>query len=178
MAPENEHRLIRRCQRGELEAFEMLYRTHEQAMLAVAWRLLDTREEAEDALQDAVMKAFRRIDRFREGSTFATWLHRIVVNTCYDRLARRKRAAQVDVETIGEIPRDDDAETRHHLRQAIATLPPRMKACFVLYAQEGFKQREIAEMLGMKEGTVKVHVFEARTRLRAVLADRMRGWTR
>jgi RNA polymerase sigma-70 factor (ECF subfamily) len=177
MAPENEHALILRCQQGDLAAFEELYRRYAPRLLATAWRLLDTREDAEDAVQEAMLRAWRGIGRFRRDAAFGTWLCRIVINASYDRLQGRRRAAHVDVEEIGEIPAEDDAELRVQLRQAIAGLPPRMKACFVLFAQEGFKQREIAEMLGLKEGTVKVQVFEAKARLREALAARLRGWT-
>ncbi len=175
MPLENEHALIRCCQEGRPSAFETLYRRYEGPMLALAYRMLGSHEAAEDALQDAFLKLCRRIGQFRFDSAFSTWFYRIVANICYDRLRKGRRAVQVSLDTVGEIPRKDDAGMRVHLKNAIDGLPPKMKACFVLYAQEGFTQREIAGMLGMREGTVKAHVFRAKERLREILAPRLRG---
>jgi RNA polymerase sigma-70 factor (ECF subfamily) len=175
MALGDETSIIRRCQRGDRDAFATLYRRYERQMFAVAFRMLHGREEAEDALHDAFLGLYRRIGQFRFESAFSTWFYRIVVNTCLDRLKRRRRTAAVVLDEAREPAGDDATELRVHLERAIAELPPRMKVCFVLFAQEGFKQREIAAMLDMKLGTVKVHVFEARARLREALAARLSG---
>jgi RNA polymerase sigma-70 factor, ECF subfamily len=95
MALDNEQALIQRCRQGQIEAFEQIYRHYESPLLALAWRLLDTREAAEDALHDAMLKAFRSISRFRGDASLSTWLHRIVTNTCYDRLRTRNWAAKI-----------------------------------------------------------------------------------
>ena len=173
----NETDIIRRCQRGDQEAFAELYRHYERPMLSLAYRMLHSQEEAEDALPDAFLGMYRGIGRFRAEAAFSTWLYRIVANTCYRRLKRRKHGTHVDLDTVGEIPtRGGDARMRHMLDRAIASLPPRMKACFVLFAQEGFMQHEIAEMLDIELGTVKSQVFEARAKLREQLAPRLRGF--
>lgn len=176
MPLDNERELVERCRQGRLDAFEQIYRHYEPALLRLAWRMLDDREAAEDAVQDAMVKAFRGLARFRAEASLSTWLYRIVANTCYDRLARRKREAWVELDEMDEPATSDRAELRYHLRRAIAGLTPRLKACFVLHAQEGYKQREIAEMLGMQEGTVKAHVFRAKALLREAMAPRMREW--
>jgi RNA polymerase sigma-70 factor (ECF subfamily) len=144
-------------------------------MLSVAYRLLGNREEAEDALQDAFVKLYKNIGRYRSDAAFSTWFYRIVVNVCYDRLRSRKRRGHVDLEEIQEIGEKDDADLRFHLQQAIEDLPAKMKTCFVLHVQEGFKHREIAEMLGLKGETVRVHVFRAKEQLRNILEPRLRG---
>ena len=177
MPRSTEHALLDRCRRGDVEAFGEIYRRHEPRLLRLAGRLLDDRDAAADAVQDAAIRAFRSLPRFRADATVATWLHRIVVNTCYDRLARRKREAWVDLETAPEPAGGDEAELRHHLRRAIADLPPQRKTCFVLFAQEGYKHREIAEMLDLQEGTVKAHVFRAKEQLRTAMASRLKEWT-
>ena len=176
MPLENEDALIRCCQQSRPGAFETLYHRYEEPMLSLAYRMLGSREAAEDALQDAFLKLYRRIGQFRFDAAFSTWFYRIVANVCYDRLRRRRRVEPVALDAVGDIPTVDDAGVRVHLKSAIDGLPPKMKACFVLYAQEGFTQREIAGMLGMREGTVKAHVFRAKERLREVLAPRLRGW--
>jgi len=175
MPPESERALIRRCQDGDLSAYEALYRRYEQPMLSLAYRMLGSREEAEDALQDSFLNLYRYIGKYRFGAAFSTWFYRIVANVCHDRLRKRKRAGQVPLDSAPEPGAEDDSEIRVHLERAIHDLPHRMKACFVLHVQEGFKIREIAEMLGTREGTVKVHVFRAKARLRRALAPRMRG---
>jgi RNA polymerase sigma-70 factor (ECF subfamily) len=177
MALENEQLVIRRCQRGEIAAFRELYVRYEEPMLRLAFRLLGNREDAEDALQVAFTKAFRGIGRFRGDARFSTWLYRIVANACYDRLKRKPRKET----TLDEMPErvsGDKPDLRFHLREAIDALPTRMQACFVLHVQEGFKYREVADMLQMKEGTVKRHVFDARERLRAVLTPPVQGGSR
>ncbi|MBU1700787.1 MAG: sigma-70 family RNA polymerase sigma factor [Candidatus Eisenbacteria bacterium] len=174
MALENENAVIRRCQRGEIDAFETIYHYYEEQLMAVAFRLLSNREEAEEALHDAMFKAYRKIGQFRHQASFSSWLHRIVINICYDRLRKMKRrGAQKPLEELGEIGREDNMELRRRLHEAIAGLPPKMKTCFVLFVQQGYKQQEIADMLDIKLGTVKLHVYEARTRLRETLADQM-----
>ena len=175
MPLENEQDLIRCCQRGEHRAFEALYHHYERPMLSLAYRMLGSQEEAEDALQDAFLKLYRKIGQYRFDAAFNTWLYRIVANTCYDRLKKRKRATPVPLDTVGEIAVKDDARMRVQIQAAIDSLPPKMKASFVLYAQEGRTQRDIAEILGTKEGTVKAHVFRAKERLREILAPQMRG---
>jgi RNA polymerase sigma-70 factor (ECF subfamily) len=173
---ENERELVDRCRAGDLAAFERIFRHYESVLLRLAWRMLDDRHAAEDAVQDAMVKAYRSIGGFRAESTLSTWLYRIVANTCHDRLTRRKREAWVDLEQAPEPAAGGRAELRHHLRRALAGLSPQLKTCFVLWAQEGYRQREIAEMLGLREGTVKAHVFRAKEQLRVALGPRMKEW--
>ena len=176
MPLDNEQALIERCRRGELDAFEQIYRHYEPLLLRLARRMLDDRDAAEDAVQDATVKAYRSIGQFRAEATLSTWLYRIVANTCYDRLAKRKREGWVELDAAVEPAAGGQSEIRHHLHRAIAGLTPMLKTCFVLYAQEGYKQREIAGMLGLQEGTVKANVFRAKEQLRAAMAPRMKEW--
>ncbi|MCK4548289.1 MAG: sigma-70 family RNA polymerase sigma factor [Candidatus Eisenbacteria sp.] len=176
MPLENEYALIRRCQDGDLKAFEALYYHYETPMLSLAYRMLGTREEAEDALQDAFLKLHRNIGKYRFDAAFASWFYRIVANACYDRLRKRKRAGEVGLDTVPETGIEEHSDLRVYIQKAINDLPPQLKACFVLHVQEGFKMREVAEMLGTREGTVKAHIFRAKARLRDALAPRLRGF--
>ena len=175
MSIENEDVVIRRCQQGEISAFETIYRHYEKPMLSVAYRMLSTKEDAEDALQNAFINLYRKIGQFKFDSAFSTWLYRIVINACLDTLKKGKHSSHVPLDQAAELSEHVHTELDHHLQKAIDGLPPKMKACFVLFAVQGFKQREIAEMLQMKEGTIKAQVFEAKARLREVLSDRLRG---
>ena len=176
MALENEEVVIRRCQQGEISAFETIYRHYENQMLSVAYRLLSNKEDAEDALQNAFINLYRKIGQFKFHSAFSTWFYRIVVNACLDKLKKGQSSTHVPLDQAAELSEEVHTELGHHLQKAINGLPSKMKACFVLFAVQGFKQREIAEILKMKEGTVKAQVFEAKARLREVLRDRLKGW--
>ncbi|UCE19373.1 MAG: sigma-70 family RNA polymerase sigma factor [Gemmatimonadota bacterium] len=176
MALENEEVVIRRCQNGEISAFETIYRHYEKPMLSVAYRMLSNKEDAEDALQNAFINLYKKIGQFKFDSAFSTWFYRIVVNACFDKQRKGKSWSHVPLDQVAELSEDLHAEVGHHLQKAIDGLPPKMKACFVLFAVQGFKQREIAEILKMKEGTIKAQVFEAKARLREVMKDRMGEW--
>lgn len=172
----NEDRVIRRCQQGDIDAFETIFHHYKKPLLALAYRMLDNRDDAEDAMQDAFIKLHRHVGRYRFDAAFSTWIYRITANVCYDKLRKRRRSAEADLEHSPETPDRPVSDLRLHLQQAIAALPPQAKVCFVLFAQEGFKQREVAEMLGLREGTVKRYVFEAKTRLRNALSGSLREW--
>jgi len=171
----NEDQVVRRCQQGDLQAFESLYRHYETPMLRIAHRLMGNRQDAEDALQNAFVKLYRKVGRYTFRSSFSTWFYRVVVNTCYNMLKADKTRSSVSLEKVAEIAREPQVEIGVHLEDAIACLPPRMKTCFVLFAVEGFKQREIAEILDTREGTVKAQVFAAKSRLREILGETTRG---
>ncbi|MFH1844713.1 MAG: sigma-70 family RNA polymerase sigma factor [bacterium] len=171
----NEKAVVRRCQQGEIPAFEELYRHYEAPMLFLAFRLTGNRADAEDALQNAFVNLYRKVGQYRFQSAFSTWFHRIVVNACYNKLQDGKRRSQVPLEKAATISREDPTELSLQLQHAIDSLPPRMKTCFVLFAVEGFKQQEVAEILETREGTVKAQVFAAKARLREQLGENWRG---
>lgn len=163
------------CQGGDLSAFEQIYRRHQQALLAVALRMLGRREDAEDAVQATLVRLFRSIDKYRFESQLGTYLMRILINVCYDTLdsrARRDRLdQQLESDEIAAPSRTAGADLRLQLEEAILTLPERMRACFVLFAVEGYGQQEIADMLDVRIGTVKAQVFQAKEKLRGLLTD-------
>ena len=179
MRSEREQALEERCRRGDRDAWEEVYRQCEAQLLGTAVRLLGNPAEAEDAVHDTLLKAFRAVERYRGDAALSTWLHRILIHHCYDRLRRRKRRAEVSLEaeagSLPEMVTRESTALQIVLQRALSTLPPKMKACFVLYVQEGFPQQEVADLLGLKVGTVKSHVFGAKMRLRAILGDRSEG---
>jgi RNA polymerase sigma-70 factor (ECF subfamily) len=165
----DEAQILDRCREGDLSAYRLIYERYEQPLLRTAFRLLGRREEAEDAVQDTFLKLYRGIAGYRRGSTFSTYLFRILINTCTD--IRRKRGwvefADLDTERL---PSAEAAEIRHSLAQAVDHLPEQMKACFVLNAVEEFTLREVALMLDISIGSVKTSVHRARKKLRNWLA--------
>jgi RNA polymerase sigma-70 factor (ECF subfamily) len=178
---QDELALVERCRRGDLGAFEELYRAHAGRLYSLAVRLVGNAADAEDLLQEIFLAAHRKLDTFRGESALGTWLYRLATNLCLDHL--RSRAARSSQMTD---PMDDEpglfdratsalAEqtvTRMDLERALARLPEGSRAAFVLHDVEGLEHREVAEVLGIAEGTSKSQVHKARLRLRHLLGQR------
>ncbi|KAA9166692.1 RNA polymerase sigma factor SigM [Amycolatopsis acidicola] len=160
---------------GDPNAFSELVRRHRDRMWAVALRTLRDPEEAADALQDAFISAFRAAGNFRAESQVTTWLHRIVVNACLDRVRRKQARPTVPLPETGfnepAAPRDSMAEreTRLVIDEALGQLPEEQRAPIVLVDVEGYSVSETAKMLGIAEGTVKSRCARGRAKLAKVL---------
>ena len=168
------------------DAFAEIVRRHKDRLWAVALRTTGNPEEANDALQDALISAYRRADSFRGDSAVTTWLHRIVVNASLDRLRRRSVRTWVPLpdESTGESPAtlvDDSrladpraaaeaSETVREVRAALDTLPPDQRAAIVLVDLEGWSVEEAAKALDCPVGTVKSRCFRGRAKLAERLA--------
>jgi RNA polymerase sigma-70 factor (ECF subfamily) len=158
---------------GDAEAFGELFRRHRDRLWAVALRTLCDPEEAADALQDAMVSAFRRAGDFRGESAVTTWLHRIVVNASLDRL--RRRAARPALSTGDEqafealVAQDGDparaSDTRLDVDAALQLLAPPQRAALVLVDMLGFSVADAAAILDTSPGTVKSRCARARARL-------------
>ena len=168
-----ERALVEAAQRHDAQAFAGLVRLHQRRAYAVARAIVLTHEDAEDAVQEAFLHAFRALDRFRTDQPFGAWLHRIVANAALD-VARRKKVR--DADELGDTlaaPFHDPAERgelRARLSGALATLGERQRAVIVLHDVEGFKHAEIGAMLGIPEGTARSDLHHARAALRRALA--------
>ena len=179
----NEGKLIERAARGDGAAFSELMQTHEKRMYAVAFRLCGNHEDAQDCLQDAMIRVYKAISSFKGQSSFATWLYRITTNTCLDELRRRKTRQSTSLDGLldtGWSPTDDldtperhalMSEKRREIERAIAQLPEDMRAAVVLRDIQGFSYDEIAHMLGANVGTVKSRISRGRERLREKLSE-------
>jgi RNA polymerase sigma-70 factor (ECF subfamily) len=169
-----ERALVLAAQSGDDAAFAALVRLHQQRAYAVARAIAATHEDAEDAVQEGFLHAYRALDRFRPDQPFGAWLHRIVANAALD-LARRRKVRQAEElpETVAS-PFHDPAEAsdlRQHLTGALALLGDRQRAVIVLHDVEGFKHAEIGLMLGIPEGTARSDLHHARAQLRRALGD-------
>lgn len=171
---EREHALVVAAQRGETEAFAELVKLHQRRAYAVARAIVLTHEDAEDAVQEGFLHAYRALDRFLPDQAFGAWLHRIVANAALD-ITRRKKVRDADAlaDTIASPFRDpgESDELRRRLRQALTTLGERQRAVIVLHDIEGFKHSEIGRMLGIPEGTARSDLHHARARLRQELGS-------
>jgi RNA polymerase sigma-70 factor (ECF subfamily) len=165
--------LIARARAGDGAAFETLYRAHVGRIYAVCLRLTGDRVRAEEVTQDTFVLAWRRLASFREESAFGSWLHRIAVNAAlgdYRATGRRERR----VIPLAEPPQGSvepvDTGTEVDLERAIARLPVKARAVFVLHDIEGYPHEEIAAMTGVAVGTTKAQLHRARRLLREALA--------
>lgn len=174
--------LVERCRRGDLAAFEELYRTHSGRLFGVACRMVGNTADAEDLLQEIFLTAHRKLEGFRGESSLGTWLYRLATNQCLDFLrSRAARAGQItdaldDDPTIADASSKglaDQTVTKMDLERALARLPAGCRAAFVLHDIEGLEHREVGEVLGIAEGTSKSQVHKARLRLRTLLRERI-----
>ena len=168
--PTTDRVLAERVARGRDEsAFRELYRRHTPRLYQFVLRVMGGDElEAEDVVQDTWMRAARSLGDFRWESRFSTWLTGIGLNLCRNRLRSGGRWTDLS-ETAGQWTRPAPGESRIDLERAIAMLPPRCRAVLILHDIEGFKHTEIAERLGVTEGTSKSQLFAARRAMRRFL---------
>ena len=158
--------LVRRAQRGERFAFERLVAQHEQRLYTLAARVLGDREDAADAVQEALVRAWLALPKFRRDARFSTWLYRIVVNTAHDvRAKRRERTLEEPPDPVDPRDRFAEQELSGELQRALEGLDEGYRIAVVLYDVLGCSYREIAEMTGVPEGTVKSRIFRGRTEL-------------
>jgi RNA polymerase sigma-70 factor, ECF subfamily len=183
--------LVREAQHGNRAAFEELVRHYDQAVLRLAMHLTGSQTEAQDIYQEAFLKAYKNIGRFRFECSFYTWIYRIVTNLCLDAIRKkqvRKEDAPVAVDKEGEQfdvlaqvadgrsganPEHDlmRRELGRRILQALEKLTPRERMVFELKHYQGLKLRTVGEMLNTTEETAKNTLFRATQKLRGALAD-------
>lgn len=169
-----EREVILAAQRGDRDAFAELVRLHQRRAYAVARAITATHEDAEDAVQEGFLHAYRALDRFRPEQAFGAWLHRIVANAALD-IGRRRRVRDADALSDSvALPFRDPAEQdelRRRLTAGLDGLSQRQRAVIVLHDVEGFTHGEIGGMLGIPEGTARSDLHHARAALRRTLGD-------
>lgn len=170
--PERDYVLA--AQHGDQEAFAVLVRLHQRRAYAVARAIVVTHEDAEDAVQEGFLHAYRALDRFLPDQPFGAWLYRIMANSALDLVRRRKvRDAEELTDTVAMPFRDpgEADELRIRLSEAIGHLTERQRSVIVLHDVEGFTHGEIGQMLGIPEGTARSDLHHARATLRGLLRD-------
>jgi RNA polymerase sigma-70 factor, ECF subfamily len=185
----DETRLIQEIRAGKTELFEYFVRQYQKKITRIAYRFLRDTGEADCAAQESFLRAYQSLDVFREGSTFETWLTRICINWCKDRLKRRRLVLYFHQgpgrdDDASEGPQDVAAcpapsperraagrEIRERLREAIETLSPRQRSIFVMKHFEEMSIPEIADLTGLDSGTVKSHLFRAAHKIRERMSD-------
>ena len=166
--------LVARCRAGDSDAFEALYREHSPRLYALARRMTGSPHESEDLLQEIFLQVHRKLDSYRGDAALGTWLYRLAIRQCLDFLRSRQgriRAASSPIEDEGSstLSMHETPGARIDIERALARLPNGCRIAFVLHDVEGLEHKQIAEMLGVSEGTSKSQVFKARMKLRALL---------
>jgi RNA polymerase sigma-70 factor (ECF subfamily) len=173
--------LVERCRAGDLGAFEELYRAHASRLYSLVMRMVSNASDAEDLLQEIFLSAHRKLDGFRGESALGTWLYRLATNHCLDYLRSRAAKAGQMTDALDEQWGLSDSGTRAiaertvarmDLERAVAQLPEGCRAAFLLHDVQGLEHSEVAEALGIAEGTSKSQVHKARLRLRTLLSAR------
>jgi RNA polymerase sigma-70 factor (ECF subfamily) len=191
----DEERLLQALRRGDEAAYEELVRAHGGRMLAVTRRLLRSEDDARDAVQDALISAFKGIGRFESGCRLSTWLHRIAVNAALMKIRSRKRVAEESIEAMlpqfradghpvewqpvaWEPGADDEVERDQRaalVRRCISELPDSYRTVIMLREFEEMDTAETAAALGINENTVKIRLHRARQALRTLLDPHLRS---
>ena len=168
-----ETELVERAKRGDRGAAHALYERNATRVHRLMHRICGDEDQARDLTQDAFVRAFERLDRFRGEAAFGTWIYRIALTVALNARRREQRTAKwwdrMSNEVVDETPRADP-DLRAQLRAAIVALPERQRVVFVMHALEGYTHVEIGEILGISEGTSKGRLFDARERLKKALA--------
>ena len=189
-APVDEGQLIREILAGRTELYEYFVRQYQKKVTRIAYRFLRDVGEADCAAQESFLRAYQSLESFRESSTFETWLTRICINWCKDRLKRRRlvlyfhQGPRRDADDESEGPqelavsrepsperRTAGREIRERMRRAMNALSPRQRSIFMLKHFEEMSIPDIAEITGLDAGTVKSHLFRAAQKMRERLSD-------
>jgi RNA polymerase sigma-70 factor (ECF subfamily) len=173
-----EAELIAACLAGRPHAFDLIVERHRRAVYQLCYRFVGNHEDASDLSQDVFLRAFRGLKSFRGQSSVGTWLYRIGVNVCLNRVSVRKPASEpIDegqhVDTRSESPSDRvlRGERAARVRAAVAELPPKQRAALILRVYQEMSHQEIANVLGSSVGAVKANVFHALQNLKRLLGD-------
>ena len=164
LAAADDTTLVTACAEGVPEAFRELLSRYRRSAIALAYQMMGNLEDAEDVAQEAFVRVFVAIPRFRGQAAFSTWLYRIVTNLCLGDKRRRRRAVALDVV---EEPRASDSPAMQVAdglltRQVLGEMPGELRAILLLREQEGLSYREISEALGLPLGTVRSRLSKAR----------------
>lgn len=186
----DESALIRAAQGGDPAAFEQLVRSYDQNVLRMALNLLHSQEDAQDVYQEAFLRVYRNLPKFRFDCSFSTWLYRIVANLCLDQIRKRKvrkeesasietASGQVDrLQSLPERRADVDpqrqlmgVELSARIQEVLDRLTPRERLVFEMRHFQGMRLRSIGEALGVTEEAAKNCLFRATQKMRAALGD-------
>lgn len=167
--------LVDKVRAGDIDAYEVLVRRHRGRIYRIALRMMGDPHDAEDVAQDVVIQVWTALAGFTGSSTFTTWLYRIVVNRCLNKLRRQRHTRPVlDTDPSPEGGAEDMVVAKHRAQaalSAVAALPPDQRAVFVLHQIEGLSYREVAAVINTSEDAVRGRLHRARTNLLHALRE-------
>jgi RNA polymerase sigma-70 factor (ECF subfamily) len=170
--------VIARVQRGDAEAYDALVSQYLRRVVSIAWGIVRNAHDAEDLAQEAFVKAYQNIGRFRTSEPFGPWIYRIVTNLSLDVMKHRTKFRHEEIDDHEPAARRDDAdvpamsgEIAKRVDEAIESLPDMQRVVARLHLVEQFEHQEIAAMTGLSDGTVRSHLSLARKKLKEKLAD-------
>ena len=173
-----EAELVAACLDGRAGAFDLIVERHRRPVYQICYRFMGNHEDASDLSQEVFLRAFRGLGNFKGGSALGTWLHRIAVNTCLNRLAlKTPRTEPIDetqhVDTRSESASEQllRAERAAKVRAALARLPKKQRAALILRTYQELSHQEVAQVLGTSVGAAKANVFHALQNLKKLLGD-------
>ncbi len=177
----NDLELVERAKGGDQVAFKRLYDANVDRIYRLTYRMAGSDDLARDFTQETFLRAWQRLDQFRGDAAFSTWLHSIAVSVSLNgiRKADRHRKRERSLEDAAHLARtraEVEPEVRERLQGAVDELPEMYRTVFLMHDLEGYSHGEIAETLGVAEGTSKARLFRARARLRASLGDAMQEY--
>jgi len=170
----NEDELVEEALQGDEISFEILLRPYRQGLLNMAYRMTGDLEEAKEICQEALIKVFKYLHRFKKGKSFKNWFYSIVINSAYDFLRRKKRYENIIETQKNFISRADlnpeeqlmNKETKAKIELCLQNLSPKEKSIFLLRDGEGFSVKEASEILGCSTMSVRAHLSRARQKIR------------
>jgi len=172
----SEHELIERSRQGEHTAFRELYDSNVDRIYRLTYRMAGDDDLARDFTQEAFVRAYQKLDQFREDASFSTWLHSIAVSVTLNGL-RKVQRSRARERTLDEAPyltapaTTAEPDMKSRLKEAIDGLPELYRTVFLMHDLEGYSHNEIATTLDVAEGTSKARLSRARAKLRDMLGD-------
>jgi len=171
--PQPDAGLIESCIKGDVHAFRVLVERLQTYAYTLAFRILLNEEEAKDAIQDSFIKVWKNLGSYNGKYLFTTWMYRIVVNTCIDRLKEIKKHSEIYSDSISESSNAEDSiinrELAKQIRQLSKELPQKQRIIFILYDLQGLSLDEASEVLKMSKGLVKSNLYYARKSIKEKL---------
>jgi RNA polymerase sigma factor (sigma-70 family) len=181
----SDHELVERVKQGLTPAFEELVRRYQGISMRLALSILENREDAEEAVQDSFVRAYKGISRFRQDSKFSTWLYRIVYNTSYTRLKKRRTFTDISAvedrfderllqgtEDPGISYPSESIDLFDLVREGLHSLPQRYRTVLTLFYLEELKIDEIARIMMIGQSSIKVRLYRGRNLLRDIIAKK------
>jgi RNA polymerase sigma-70 factor (ECF subfamily) len=179
----DDHQLIEQFLRGDERSFNLLVERHRERIYLLIWRMVRNREDALDLSQEVFVKAYRKLKSFRHESNFYTWLYRIAVNLALNFAKREKFRSFLSLSDLsrelvsGSSPSEEIErnELSSRIDQAVMALPEKQRMVFILRHYEEMSVKEVADLLGKSEGTIKANYFQAVRKLRRSLKSSVEG---